>query len=111
MVNESRISFGQGVNMNVNEFMDFRGDCIENIKNARENALKKYLDKIGFKDIFAYKYVYEENKLIIYTSKPGIWIGKYGVGVELLKDILLNELKENCDVCFEEIHGNFVAHQ
>ena len=99
-----------GYNEN-DDWMEFRGDCLEYIRNLHENALKKYLNEIGFKDIFAYDYNYSENKFTIYTCRPGIWIGKGGEGVRLLKEILSNEVKENCDVSFKEIHGHFIAHQ
>ena len=73
-----------------------------------ENALKKYINAVGFKDTFAYSYDYSENKFTIYTRKPGIWIGKGGTGVQLLKEILSQEVKENCGVEFKEIRGYFV---
>lgn len=97
--------------MNGNEWMEFRRESLECIKNLHENALKKYLNEIGFKDIFAYEYSYSENKFTIYTSKPGVWIGKGGAGVKLLKDILSKEVKDNCDVNFEEIRGHFIVCQ
>ena len=95
--------------MNTNEWIKTREDCLEYVKNLHENALKKYLDEIGFKDIFAYEYSYSENKFTIYTRKPGVWIGKYGVGVKLLKEILAREVKEDCNVEFKEIRGKFVV--
>jgi len=97
--------------MNENEWMEFRGECSEYIKNLHENALKKYLNEIGFKDIFAYDYSYDENKFTIYTCRPGIWIGKGGTGVERLKEILSKEVKENCSVAFKEMRGHFVVCQ
>lgn len=97
--------------MNENEWMEFRGECLEYVKNLHENALKKYLNEIGFKDIFAYEYSYSENKFTIYTRRPGVWIGKGGEGVKLLKEILAKEVKEDCNVEFKEICGNFVACQ
>lgn len=87
----------------------FRGNYSEYIKNLHENALKKYIYKAGFKDTFAYVYDYNANKFTIYTSRPGVWIGKGGEGVSLLKDILSKEVKENCDVDFKEIRGHFMT--
>lgn len=95
----------------IDAWINYREECIESVKNLHVNALKKYLDKVGIKDVFAYEYNYGENKFTIYTRKPGVWIGKGGQGVTLLKQILSEEVKENCDVCFKEIKGYFVSHQ
>ena len=97
--------------MNENEWMKFRGDCLEHIKNMHENALKQYLNLAGFKDTFAYEYSFSENKFTIYTRRPGTWIGKGGAGAKLLKEILSKEVQENCDVAFKEIRGHFVVCQ
>ena len=97
--------------MNDNEWMEFRAESLEYVKNLHESALKKYLNEIGFKDIFAYEYSYSENKFTIYTCRPGIWIGKGGAGVERLKEILSKEVKENCSVAFKEMRGHFVVCQ
>lgn len=92
-------------------WMEFRSDCMEFVKKMHETALKKYLDRVGIKDVFAYEYSYDENKFTIYTKYPGIWIGKGGQGVALLKEILSEDVKKNCDVCFKEIRGNFVSYK
>lgn len=95
--------------MNENEWMEIREDCLEYVKNLHENALKKYLNEIEFNDIFAYEYSYSENKFTIYTRRPGVWIGKGGAGVKLLKEILAKEVQEDCNVEFKEIRGKFVV--
>jgi len=80
------------------------------MKLKRENALKRYLDEFNIKDVFAYDYNYSSNTFIIYTSKPGIWIGLHGKGANRLKQILSEDITENCNVEFREIKGNFIVH-
>ena len=89
--------------------MKFREEGLIRMNNIHENALRHYLEEINFKDTFAYTYDYSENKFIIYTCRPGIWIGKGGEGVDLLKKILASEVAENCSVEFKEIRGRFVT--
>lgn len=91
------------------DWMEFRGDCILYMERIRENAFKKFFNKVGIKDIFAYDYSYDKNKFTIYTSKPGIWIGLHGKNVEILREILSKEIKEGCDVEFKEIRGKFIV--
>ena len=92
-------------------WLDIREDATTYINNLHENALKHYVNEIGFKDTFAYKYDYNANKFVIYTCRPGIWIGKGGEGIKRLKEILAKEIKENCDVEFKEVRGRFVVYQ
>lgn len=99
-------------NENVNDFdgfMDLRAEAINTMDKLIENAFKQFMDKVGLKDIFAYKYNYDENKFTIYTSRPGFWIGYRGKNIEILKDILSKQIKEGCDVDFREIRGQFIA--
>lgn len=93
----------------MNDWMELRGDCLNYETNLHENAIKKYVNTIGFKDTFAYNYSYSDNTFTIYTSRPGIWIGKGGEGVKLLKEILSKEVREDCDVKFKEIRGKFIT--
>jgi ribosomal protein S3 len=95
----------------IDAWLDFRSDCMEFTKKLHETALKKYLDRVGIKDVFAYEYSYDDNKFTIYTKYPGIWIGKGGQGVDLLKEILSEDVAKNCNVCFKEIRGNFISYK
>ena len=93
-----------GYNEN-DDWMEFRGECILYMERIRENAFKKFFDKVGIN----YDYSYDKNKFTIYTSKPGIWIGLHGKNVEILREILSKEIKESCDVEFKEIRGKFIV--
>ena len=95
--------------MNDIEWLELREDAATHFKRIHENALKHYLDEIGFADTFAYEYSYSENRFIIYTQRPGIWIGRHGSGVDRLKEILSEEVKADCHVSFREINGHFVS--
>lgn len=95
--------------MTDNEWIEFRGDCADYVRNIHEGALKKFLDEIGLKDTFAYDYDYSVNKFIIYTCRPGVWIGKGGKDVERLKEILSEEVRENCGVEFKAMRGHFMT--
>ena len=91
------------------EWINIREDTLNYINKLHENAFKHFLQEIGLKDTFAYKYDYETNTFTVYTCRPGIWIGKGGKGVNRLKEILSQEVKENCNVEFVEIRGRFIT--
>lgn len=82
----------------------------EYVREKHENAIKRYLNEVNIKDIFAYDYNYTDHTFTIYTARPGIWIGLHGAGVSRLEEILSEDISENCKVLFKEIKGNFVVH-
>ena len=83
------------------DFEELSGECAIFIKDRDQAALKRYLNERGMRDTFAYDYSYTENKFTIYTCKPGIWIGRGGEGVDRLKQILSEDVKEGCNVEFK----------
>ena len=44
------------------EWIDIREDTLDYINKLHENAFKHFLQEIGLKDTFAYKYDYETSK-------------------------------------------------
>lgn len=78
-------------------------------QNDLDNIIKEFLHKINFHDAVFIEETY--HKVTIYTTRPGVWIGKAGCNVDLLKKMLRNSewFAEDVDVAFKEIHGQLFS--
>lgn len=76
-------------------------------KKAIEKALKKCAEFFGITNcVCAYAYEYGDNKITIYTDKPGLWIGYYGNGSTILRAALSIALhRDGVEVAFVELKG------
>ena len=88
---------------------NFRAEALAYVRNAEENLLKKWLNDIGCKEIIIgyYRNTYN-NTMEIYSTRPGILIGKAGINVNKLKKMLSEEFHGEWKVKFIEIRGGFV---
>ena len=78
------------------------------MRDKEETLLKKWLEEIGYKEPVGY-YRNSLNKTMeIYTTRPGVLIGKAGVRVEQLQKMLTDEFYGEWSVKFVEIRGGFV---
>lgn len=87
--------------------------CNEDIfaieRKKQEDTIKYFIKKAGFKDNFFYEYSYTDNKITIYTTQPGIWIGLHKENIPLLREIFSMGIKEGCNIEIKEIHGYFMS--
>ena len=76
-------------------------------KNAIEETLKKCVEFFGITNcICTYTYEYSDNKITIYTDKPGLWIGYHGNNSTILRAALSAALhRDNVEVAFVELKG------
>lgn len=74
-----------------------------------ETALKRWFDAIGFKGTVGYYNNLRDRIFTIYTTHPGVLIGKGGSGVETFEKILNEMWWPKCEykVEFVEIRGGF----
>ena len=88
---------------------NFRAEALVYVRNAEENLLKKWLNDIGCKEIIIgyYRNTYHKT-MEIYSTRPGILIGKAGINVDKLKKMLSEEFHGEWKVKFIEIRGGFV---
>lgn len=76
-------------------------------KEAIEKTLKKCAEFFGITNcVCTYTYEYSDNKITLYTDKPGLWIGYHGNGVTILKAALSAALhRDGVQVAFIELKG------
>lgn len=85
-----------------------REDAINYMDNKNRAVLEKWCEAIGYKRPIGYYNKLSENKIIIYAERPGLLIGKAGVYVNLLKEILKREFNHDYSVEFVEIKGKII---
>ena len=79
-------------------------------KNREESVIKKWLNVIGYtyKEPVGYYRNSWEREMEIYTTRPGGMIGKAGIGVKKLENMLTEEFGGEWKVRFIEVRGGFV---
>lgn len=90
------------------EFMKLRAECHEILKNKEESIIKKWLSEIGYAGPVGYYRNISDREMEIYTTRPGILIGKHGTSVDKFRTMLNEEFGGKWKVKFVEIRGGFV---
>ena len=90
------------------EWEEMREDVYLYMKNKNEALLKRWLSDIGYKDPVGYYVNLSDNVVEIYTTRPGVLIGRAGVNVDVLRQMLAKEFHREWQVKFVEIRGGFV---
>ena len=90
------------------EFQEFREEALRHTREREEGLLNKWLSTINFNEPVGYHYKYSEREIELYTTRPGILIGKQGVHIFKFKDMLKEEFGHEWKVKFVEIRGGFV---
>lgn len=86
-----------------------RAEAMELCRNQEETLLKKWLDMIGNPvDTIAYYRDFCNSTMEIYTTRPGVLIGRAGESVDKLKQMLSDEFRGEWKVKFIEIRGGFL---
>ena len=91
-----------------NDWMNFRAEAIEFNKNREETLLKEWLNEIGYTEPVGYHRNICKKEMEIYSTRPGVLIGKAGVNVDKLEKMLSEEFKGKWKVKCVEIRGGFV---
>lgn len=92
-------------NDDFNELID---ECLEYTRHKKETIIKEWLNKIGYTDPVGYDISFGPNVAEIYTTHPGVLIGKYGVKVNEFAEMLTEAFGGKWQVKFTEIRGGFV---
>ena len=94
-----------------NDWEKFRADALELQKSREETLIKTWLNRIGYKEKnpIGYYISLSDNIIEIFSTTPGILIGKSGVNVDELKKMLSDEFGKAWHVKFVEIRGGFVG--
>ena len=72
------------------------------------SLLINFLKKNNIKDIFAYEIDYSNNVYTIYTSKPGLWIGRHGKTIEKLIEEVSKYEGDKFKIDIKSIKGHFL---
>lgn len=91
------------------EWMEMREESCKYLKEKHESPLIQYLTELNISDDFLYEYSNMNRNLVIYTKRPGIWIGLHGSGYNRLKEILLEKFEHDVEVNFKEVRGDFIS--
>lgn len=91
-----------------NSWEDEREAVISELQSYRKDMFQKFMDDCNFHDNFFYEMCYRTHTCTIYTTKPGLWIGKNGKNIKALTKILSSD-GMHWDVKLKEIKGTYLS--
>lgn len=97
-----------------NNWMAVRAEAIRYTNELRIKPILDFMKEKSFNETIAYEYNAKDTELVIYTTRPGIWIGPSGREVNRLKEILKDNFKHHVEVSFKEIKfysGGFLHYE
>lgn len=89
------------------EFQKFRQDCMTFARIAERTIIKEWLEKINYTEPVGYACNLSAREMTIYTTRPGVLIGKAGSSVRELEAMLTDKFCGIWKVKFVEIRGGF----
>ena len=89
------------------DWQQFRGQMLAEVKRWETSVIEKWLNKIGYKEPVGYYRNRLTNEMEIYTTRPGVLIGKGGETVHEFEKTLSEEFGGEWKVKFIEIRGGF----
>lgn len=89
----------------------FRAEALAYAKERDETLIKSWLHEIKYtcKDPIGYYICLSSKTIELYSTRPGILIGRAGINIEILKDKLTKEYRGDWKVEIKEIRGGFVT--
>jgi len=90
------------------DWMEFRAEAHAFMKNKEETLLKKWLESIKYEKPVAYYFDLSNKEVTLYTTNPGILIGKAGVDIYRFQDMVSEEFHGEWKVKLVEVRGGFV---
>lgn len=94
---------------NEDDWMNFRADAIEYVTQREVTLLKDWMTDIGYKYPIGYYRNISKRTMEIYSTRIGLLIGKAGVNVTKLEEMLKKEFHGKWKVKFIEIRGGFIG--
>mgnify|MGYP004498654345 FL=1 len=91
-----------------NSWEDERESIISELKSYRKEIFQRFMNDCNFHDNFFYEMCYRTHICTIYTTKPGLWIGKNGNNIKVLTEILSSD-SIHWDVKIKEIKGTYLS--
>ena len=93
------------------QFREFRNDCLKFAKVAEKTIIEEWLEKIGYNEPVGYSCSLSDRVMTIYTTRPGVLIGKAGNSVREFEAMLTDRFCGIWTVKFVEVRGGFVNTQ
>lgn len=90
------------------KFQESRNRVLIWMKEHEKSVIESYLSDIGYYEPIFYKRNICDREFTIYTTNPGMIIGKSGTNINRLKSILTMEFGGEWKVTLEEVRGEFV---
>lgn len=90
------------------DFDDMIAECMAHGRQKRIDVITRWLTSINYSGVVGYDIRMYPNIACIYTTDPGILIGKKGVNVETLKKMLSDEFYGDWEIKFTEVRDGFV---
>lgn len=84
-----------------------RSEFYDMNKKACESILRDWLNKIGYTKPVGYCKDYLNREMLVYTTNPGILIGKRGSSVKEFERIMSEKFSAEWKVRFIEVRGGF----
>lgn len=93
-----------------NAWMEMRAEAHSFMKNKEENLIKKWLETINYKKPVGYYFDLSNKVVELYTTNPGILIGKAGIDIKRFQDMVSEEFfGQKWEVKLVEVRGGFVG--
>ena len=93
---------------NEDDWEECIAQMLAQVKEQEESIISKWLKEIGYNAPVGYYRNVLKQEMEIYTTRPGVLIGKHGVCVERLKQMLQEYFSIEYSIKFIEIRGGFV---
>ena len=90
------------------KFQESRNNALIWMKEREKTVIESYLTDIGYDKPIFYQIDICNRELTIYTTNPGMIIGKSGTNINRLKSILTREFGAEWKVTLNEVRGEFV---
>ena len=90
------------------KFQESRNKVLIWMKEHEKTVIESFLADIKYTKPIFYRKDFSNREFIIYTTDPGLLIGKNGTDINRLKSILTREFGGEWKVTLEEVRGEFV---
>lgn len=88
-------------------WQQFRGECLRIAREREEAVIEKWLKQISYKEPVGYYRNSLDHEMEIYTTRPGVLIGKAGTTIREFEMMLSEEFHGEWKVKLIEIRGGF----
>lgn len=89
-------------------FEELRSEALNYCANKNKVIIENWCKGCGMNEPVGYYNDLSKHELTIYTTRPGVMIGKAGKDINNVKEVLKEEFGHDYDIKFVEIRGHIV---